>query len=175
MLLKACPTSQSWASERSGHMLHPTCCVTRPQIKADADGARSYNYRVVMYSGGAELEMRGRCSAGQKVGCESFGTVLLASLVCTCLLPLFALVPPVAPCCFGSVEVAKGPGSLPLLPFGGCWHNHAIIHHRTNYCVCVVRCWRASSSGSPWLRRSASTAASSPLTSPPPTWTRVRG
>lgn len=28
---------------------------------------RSYNYRVVMYSGGAELEMRGRCSAGQKV------------------------------------------------------------------------------------------------------------
>ncbi len=24
-------------------------------------------YRVVMYSGGAELDMRGRCSAGQKV------------------------------------------------------------------------------------------------------------
>lgn len=37
------------------------------QVKADADGARSYNYRVVMHSGGAELEMRGRCSAGQKV------------------------------------------------------------------------------------------------------------
>ena len=37
------------------------------QIKADADGARSYNYRVVMMSGGAELDMRGRCSAGQKV------------------------------------------------------------------------------------------------------------
>lgn len=39
------------------------------QVKADAEGtgARSYNYRVVMYSGGAELEMRGRCSAGQKV------------------------------------------------------------------------------------------------------------
>uniref|UniRef100_A0A699Z921 DNA repair protein RAD50 n=1 Tax=Haematococcus lacustris TaxID=44745 RepID=A0A699Z921_HAELA len=72
------------------------------QIKADADGARNYNYRyeflarsrppamppgqhtrshlehvcfgrvlvehrVVMYNGGAELEMRGRCSAGQKV------------------------------------------------------------------------------------------------------------
>ncbi|GAX75467.1 hypothetical protein CEUSTIGMA_g2910.t1 [Chlamydomonas eustigma] len=40
------------------------------QIKADAEGVgtRSYNYRVVMYSsGGAELEMRGRCSAGQKV------------------------------------------------------------------------------------------------------------
>ena len=37
------------------------------QIKADTDGARSYNYRVTMYSGGAELDMRGRCSAGQKV------------------------------------------------------------------------------------------------------------
>lgn len=39
------------------------------QIKADAEGAagRSYNYRVVMHTGGAELDMRGRCSAGQKV------------------------------------------------------------------------------------------------------------
>ncbi len=38
------------------------------QIKADADhGAqRSYNYRVVMFAGGTELDMRGRCSAGQK-------------------------------------------------------------------------------------------------------------
>jgi len=40
------------------------------QIKADQEGAagRSYNYRVVMHTGGAELDMRGRCSAGQKVG-----------------------------------------------------------------------------------------------------------
>lgn len=39
------------------------------QVKADSEGAgaRSYNYRVVMLSGGAELDMRGRCSAGQKV------------------------------------------------------------------------------------------------------------
>lgn len=39
------------------------------QIKADSEGTgrSSYNYRVVMLSGGAELEMRGRCSAGQKV------------------------------------------------------------------------------------------------------------
>jgi NADH dehydrogenase FAD-containing subunit len=38
-------------------------------VKADTEGvgARSYNYRVAMYSGGAELEMRGRCSTGQKV------------------------------------------------------------------------------------------------------------
>jgi len=40
------------------------------QVKADAEsGQRSYNYRVVMISGGAELDMRGRCSAGQKVNC----------------------------------------------------------------------------------------------------------
>ena len=39
------------------------------KIKADADhgAARSYNYRVIMVAGGAELDMRGRCSAGQKV------------------------------------------------------------------------------------------------------------
>ncbi|CAD7702268.1 unnamed protein product [Ostreobium quekettii] len=38
-------------------------------IKADAEGPghRSYNYRMVMYVNGAELEMKGRCSAGQKV------------------------------------------------------------------------------------------------------------
>ena len=39
-------------------------------IKTDVDGAvgnRSYNYRVVMQKGGHELDMRGRCSAGQRV------------------------------------------------------------------------------------------------------------
>lgn len=39
------------------------------EIRADtADSGRSaYNYRVIMHASGAELEMRGRCSAGQKV------------------------------------------------------------------------------------------------------------
>ncbi|CEM06880.1 unnamed protein product [Vitrella brassicaformis CCMP3155] len=43
-------------------------------VRSDTDedapastGQRSYNYRVVMLKGGQELEMRGRCSAGQKV------------------------------------------------------------------------------------------------------------
>ncbi|RCV06469.1 hypothetical protein SETIT_1G165000v2 [Setaria italica] len=37
-------------------------------INSDSEGAgtRSYSYRVVMQTGDAELEMRGRCSAGQK-------------------------------------------------------------------------------------------------------------
>lgn len=41
------------------------------QVKSDVNlqtkGNRSYNYRVVMRKQGAELDMRGRCSAGQKV------------------------------------------------------------------------------------------------------------
>ena len=39
-------------------------------IRSDAEGARggkSYNYRVVMVKDRAEMDMRGRCSAGQKV------------------------------------------------------------------------------------------------------------
>ncbi|GMP57446.1 hypothetical protein CsSME_00021541 [Camellia sinensis var. sinensis] len=38
-------------------------------IHSDSEGAgtRSYSYRVLMHTGDAELEMRGRCSAGQKV------------------------------------------------------------------------------------------------------------
>ncbi|KAL3678836.1 hypothetical protein R1sor_021792 [Riccia sorocarpa] len=39
------------------------------EIRSDSEGVgtRSYSYRVVMRTGDAELEMRGRCSAGQKV------------------------------------------------------------------------------------------------------------
>lgn len=38
------------------------------EIKADGDGrgTKSYNYRVVMHIASTELDMRGRCSAGQK-------------------------------------------------------------------------------------------------------------
>jgi DNA repair protein RAD50 len=32
-------------------------------------GRRTYNYRVVMVCNGHEIDMRGRCSAGQKVCC----------------------------------------------------------------------------------------------------------
>ena len=42
------------------------------EIKSDLDAGRTkrgrtYNYRVVMRKGTAELDMKGRCSAGQKV------------------------------------------------------------------------------------------------------------
>lgn len=39
----------------------------KTEVNMQAKGNRSYNYRVVMYKGTAELDMRGRCSAGQKV------------------------------------------------------------------------------------------------------------
>ena len=46
--------------------------ISHIAIKSDiASGGssrkRSYNYSVVMFQGGVELEMRGRCSAGQRV------------------------------------------------------------------------------------------------------------
>ena len=38
------------------------------EIRAEAStGRTSYNYRVVMLKGDVALDMRGRCSAGQKV------------------------------------------------------------------------------------------------------------
>lgn len=57
------------------------------QIKADTENAksgstRSYNYRVVMRSGDAELDMRGRCSAGQKVLACLIIRLALAEVFC---------------------------------------------------------------------------------------------
>eukprot|EP01054_Gregarina_sp_Poly1_P000830 Gregarina_sp_Poly_1__829@NODE_119_length_13600_cov_173_393926_g106_i0_p5_GENE_NODE_119_length_13600_cov_173_393926_g106_i0NODE_119_length_13600_cov_173_393926_g106_i0_p5_ORF_typecomplete_len220_score17_40SbcCD_C/PF13558_6/1_2e12AAA_13/PF13166_6/3_4e09SMC_N/PF02463_19/2_7e09AAA_21/PF13304_6/1_7e08AAA_15/PF13175_6/0_00011IL12/PF03039_14/0_091ABC_tran/PF00005_27/0_15_NODE_119_length_13600_cov_173_393926_g106_i018722531 len=40
---------------------------TEATTESSGAGSRSYNYRVVMRKGDAELDMRGRCSAGQKV------------------------------------------------------------------------------------------------------------
>lgn len=44
--------------------------------------ARSYNYRVVMMKGDAELDMRGRCSAGQKVLASIVIRLALAECFC---------------------------------------------------------------------------------------------
>ncbi|GAA5916492.1 hypothetical protein JCM6882_001738 [Rhodosporidiobolus microsporus] len=46
--------------------------IDKIMIKSDSEGkttgsARSYNYRVVMFKDTTEMDMRGRCSAGQKV------------------------------------------------------------------------------------------------------------
>lgn len=39
----------------------------KSDVNVQAKGNRSYNYRVVMYKSNIELDMRGRCSAGQKM------------------------------------------------------------------------------------------------------------
>ncbi|KAJ6837761.1 DNA repair protein RAD50-like [Iris pallida] len=49
---------------------------------ADGGGTRSYSYRVLMQTGDAELEMRGRCSAGQKVLASLIIRLALAETFC---------------------------------------------------------------------------------------------
>ncbi|KAG9446061.1 hypothetical protein H6P81_012189 [Aristolochia fimbriata] len=53
-------------------------------ILSDSDGvgSRSYSYRVIMQTGDAELEMRGRCSAGQKVLASLIIRLALAETFC---------------------------------------------------------------------------------------------
>ncbi|KAL9332842.1 hypothetical protein ACSQ67_002452 [Phaseolus vulgaris] len=53
-------------------------------IHSDSEGAgtRSYSYKVIMQTGDAELEMRGRCSAGQKVLASLIIRLALAETFC---------------------------------------------------------------------------------------------
>ena len=55
------------------------------EIRSDVEntrGNRSYNYRVVMIKNNAELDMRGRCSAGQKVLASIIIRLALAETFC---------------------------------------------------------------------------------------------
>lgn len=54
------------------------------EIRADAESNTrgSYNYRVVMLKGDIELDMRGRCSAGQKVLASLVIRLALAETFC---------------------------------------------------------------------------------------------
>ncbi|CAE7237912.1 RAD50 [Symbiodinium sp. CCMP2456] len=49
---------------------------------ASGRAMRSYNYRVVMVCGDAEMDMRGRCSAGQRVLCSLIIRLALADSFC---------------------------------------------------------------------------------------------
>ncbi|KAM0673339.1 DNA repair protein rad50 [Gurleya vavrai] len=40
------------------------------ELKSETNDNKVYNYKVVMYKNGIELDLRGRCSAGQKVLCS---------------------------------------------------------------------------------------------------------
>jgi DNA repair protein RAD50 len=48
----------------------------------EGKAARSYNYRVMMYKGDTSLEMRGRCSAGQRVLASTVIRLALAETFC---------------------------------------------------------------------------------------------
>lgn len=54
-------------------------------IRADSEGVtknQSFNYRVVMIQNGSEVNMRGRCSAGQKVLASLIIRLALAETFC---------------------------------------------------------------------------------------------
>ena len=51
------------------------------QVKSESEG-RGHNYRVVMVSGGTEMDMRGRCSAGQRVLASIIIRMALAETFC---------------------------------------------------------------------------------------------
>ena len=57
--------------------------ITNIKIVSDSTKAsRSYNYRVVMSKGGTEMDMRGRCSAGQRVLASIVIRLALAETFC---------------------------------------------------------------------------------------------
>jgi DNA repair protein RAD50 len=60
--------------------------ITNIQIVSGADSgskaSKSYNYRVVMSKGGSQLDMRGRCSAGQRVLASIVIRLALAETFC---------------------------------------------------------------------------------------------
>ena len=56
--------------------------IERIEIRADEAGKKSYNYRLLMRKGSAELDMRGRCSAGQKVLASLIIRLALAETFC---------------------------------------------------------------------------------------------
>eukprot|EP00478_Filoreta_tenera_P001856 GABV01001896.1.p1 GENE.GABV01001896.1~~GABV01001896.1.p1 ORF type:complete len:152 (+),score=67.51 GABV01001896.1:246-701(+) len=55
-----------WQTTYRGRDIDEICIKSDHDLKKDGV-RRNYNYSVVMKQGDAELEMRGRCSAGQKV------------------------------------------------------------------------------------------------------------
>ena len=59
------------------------CIAIRSDVEEEGEpGKRSYNYRVVLINGDVELDMRGRCSAGQKVLASIIIRLALAESFC---------------------------------------------------------------------------------------------
>lgn len=72
--------AELWATTYRGHDIDAIA------IRSDLEGgvsARSFNYRVTMVKNDTELDMRGRCSAGQKVLASLVIRLALAETFCT--------------------------------------------------------------------------------------------
>ena len=67
LVLTRCPLDSFFSPPRFLRTVPPVVIELRSDpTQATAKRARSYNYRVVMTKGNTALDMRGRCSAGQK-------------------------------------------------------------------------------------------------------------
>ena len=74
--------AELWKSTYKGHDIDTIRILTEETQAATAASRRNYNYRVVMQKGKTELEMRGRCSAGQKVLASLVIRLALAETFC---------------------------------------------------------------------------------------------
>jgi DNA repair protein RAD50 len=70
-----------WLKTYQGQDIDTVRISADPEL-ATAGARKSYNYRVVMVKGGVEMDMRGRCSAGQKVLASIIIRLALAETFC---------------------------------------------------------------------------------------------
>lgn len=73
---------QLWQETYSGSDIDYIKVKTEGDDKGIASSKRTYNYRVVMVKGSVEQDMRGRCSAGQKVMASIIIRLALAETFC---------------------------------------------------------------------------------------------
>ena len=85
-LLIPCPSRTQELNPLRQTLTYKGQDITNIQIVSGQDSesraTKSYNYRVVMTKGGAQLDMRGRCSAGQRVLASIVIRLALAETFC---------------------------------------------------------------------------------------------
>jgi len=71
-----------WTLTYKGRDINNIALVSGAESSGGTKAARSYNYRVVMTKGNTQLDMRGRCSAGQRVLASIVIRLALAETFC---------------------------------------------------------------------------------------------
>lgn len=82
-----------WTLAYQGNDIDYIQIVSEEEERSASDRRRSYNYRVVMYRRNKEMDMKGRCSAGQKVLGSLIIRLALAVIFCR-KFPVLALDEP---------------------------------------------------------------------------------